>query len=69
MRAEKGDKLCTHGRTVGQQDRFAEVVEVMGNDGAPPYRVRYDDGHETVLSPGPDSVIEHQAGSPEPGRG
>lgn len=57
MRAKTGDQLITHGRTVGQHDRVAEIVEVLGHDGEPPYRVRDEDGHETVCSPGPDSVV------------
>jgi Domain of unknown function (DUF1918) len=61
MQAEKGDKLLVHGRTVGQHDRTVEIVEVLGEDGQPPYRVRADDGHESVMSPGPDSVIRHPA--------
>ncbi|MDB1088985.1 DUF1918 domain-containing protein [Streptomyces sp. ACA25] len=60
MRAKSGDRVVTHGRTVGRHDRTAEVVEVLGEDGAPPYRVRTEDGHETVLSPGPDTVVEHR---------
>ncbi|MEU7280715.1 DUF1918 domain-containing protein [Streptomyces sp. NPDC045431] len=60
MHASKGDKLTVHGRTVGQHDRTAEVVEVLGKDGNPPYRVRFEDGHETVMSPGPDSVVRHE---------
>jgi hypothetical protein len=63
MHASKGDKLTVHGRHVGQHDRTAEVVEVLGRDGNPPYRVRFEDGHETVMSPGPDSVVRHK----EPG--
>ncbi|WP_431781405.1 DUF1918 domain-containing protein [Streptomyces chumphonensis] len=59
MHAEKGDKLLVHGRVVGQHDRTAEIVEVLGPQGEPPYRVRFDDGHETVMSPGPDSVVRH----------
>lgn len=35
MHANTGDKLLVHGRTVGQHDRFAEVVEVLGQDGTP----------------------------------
>ncbi|MER5772543.1 DUF1918 domain-containing protein [Streptomyces sp. NPDC001985] len=57
MRAQVGDQLLVHGRTVGQHDRVAEVVEVLGPEGAPPFRVRFEDGHETVMSPGPDCVI------------
>ncbi|MEU9603818.1 DUF1918 domain-containing protein [Streptomyces sp. NPDC048057] len=58
MHANVGDKLVVHGRTVGHHDRTAEVVDVLGEDGAPPYRVRFDDdGHECLVSPGPDTVV------------
>ncbi|MGW4565475.1 DUF1918 domain-containing protein [Streptomyces sp. NPDC004561] len=57
MRASVGDRLLVHGRIVGQQDRTAEIIEVLGENGAPPYRVRFEDGHETLMSPGPDTVI------------
>ncbi|GGX91200.1 DUF1918 domain-containing protein [Streptomyces minutiscleroticus] len=60
MRARVGDQLVVHGRTVGQHDRVAEVVEVLGADGAPPFRVRFEDGHEAVMSPGPDAEIRHR---------
>ncbi|MEU6059549.1 DUF1918 domain-containing protein [Streptomyces sp. NPDC047097] len=60
MHATVGDTLLVHGRTVGQHDRTAEVIEVLGHDGEPPYRVRFrDDGHEALMSPGPDSVVRH----------
>lgn len=60
MQATVGDKLLVHGRIVGQHDRVAEVVEVLGSDGTPPYRVRFeDDGHEALMSPGPDTVVRH----------
>jgi len=47
-----------HGRTVGQSDHLVEIVEVRGSDGGPPYLIRYDDGHEAVVFPGPDAVVE-----------
>ncbi|MCX4960051.1 MULTISPECIES: DUF1918 domain-containing protein [Streptomyces] len=59
MRASVGDRLLVHGRTVGQHDRSAEIVEVLGPEGTPPYRVRFEDGHETLMSPGPDTVVRH----------
>jgi Domain of unknown function (DUF1918) len=34
-----------------------------GPAGAPPYRVRTEDGHETIMFPGPDSVIGHRKAS------
>ncbi|UNO39099.1 DUF1918 domain-containing protein [Streptomyces sp. MST-110588] len=57
MHASVGDRLLVHGRIVGQHDRTAEIIEVLGADGTPPYRVRFEDGHETVMSPGPDTVV------------
>lgn len=35
MEAHTGDRLLMHGRTVGQHDRVAEIIEVLG-DGALP---------------------------------
>ncbi|MGW6836342.1 DUF1918 domain-containing protein, partial [Streptomyces sp. NPDC054949] len=31
----------------------------LGENGTPPYRVRFQDGHEAVMSPGPDCVVKH----------
>ncbi|MEV7232666.1 DUF1918 domain-containing protein [Streptomyces sp. NPDC051020] len=59
MEAHAGDRLLTHGRTVGQHDRVAEILEVLGEKGAPPYRVRSEDGHEHLVSPGPDTIVQH----------
>ncbi|MCX4849126.1 DUF1918 domain-containing protein [Streptomyces sp. NBC_00893] len=59
MEAHAGDRLLMHGRTVGQHDKVAEIVEVLGAGGTPPYRVRFEDGHEHLISPGPDSVVQH----------
>lgn len=61
MQASVGDRIVVHGRIVGQHDRVAEVIEVLGENGSPPYRVRFEDGHETLMSPGPDSVVRHVA--------
>lgn len=66
MRANTGDRLLVHGRVVGEHDREAEIVEVLGPDGEPPFRVRFDDGHEAVMSPGPDSVVQARKKSKRP---
>ena len=60
MQAIVGDRLIVHGRTVGQADRTGEIIDIRGQDGAPPYLVRFSDGHESVIFPGPDCVIEHK---------
>ncbi len=59
MHAEVGDKVVVHGRTVGTADRSGTVVEARGADG--PYLVRFDDGHESLVFPGPDVSIESHA--------
>ncbi|QPP09776.1 DUF1918 domain-containing protein [Streptomyces bathyalis] len=66
MRANTGDRLLMHGRVVGEHDREAEIVEVLGHNGEPPFRVRFDDGHEAVVSPGPDSVVQERKKSKRP---
>ncbi|MFB7873814.1 MULTISPECIES: DUF1918 domain-containing protein [unclassified Nocardia] len=60
MHANVGDRLVVHGRTVGRTDQTGEIVEIRGSDGAPPYVVRFEDGHEGLMFPGPDSVIVPQ---------
>ncbi len=62
MRAKVGDRLHIHGRVTGAPDQLAEVIEVRGQDGAPPYLVRHDDGHETLVFPGTDTSVEHPQG-------
>jgi hypothetical protein len=47
------------GHIVGQSERIDEIVEVRGAGGEPPYLVRFDDGHTSLVFPGPDAVIEH----------
>lgn len=58
MKAMQGDRIIVRGRTVESSDRHGEILEVRGEDGAPPYFVRFDDGHESVLFPGGDFVVE-----------
>jgi hypothetical protein len=58
MTAKQGDRIIIHGRTVGAGDRHGEVLEARGKDGAPPYAVRFDDGHEALIFPGGDFMIE-----------
>ncbi|RJL34362.1 DUF1918 domain-containing protein [Bailinhaonella thermotolerans] len=57
MRAAVGDRLLVHGATVGERDRHGEIIEVRGPAGAPPYVVRFEDGHTGLVFPGPDAVV------------
>ncbi|WP_157001686.1 DUF1918 domain-containing protein [Agromyces laixinhei] len=58
MHATVGERLIIHGKQVGQAARRGEILEVRGDEGGPPYLVRFDDGHETLLYPGADCEIE-----------
>ncbi|MFC0843142.1 MULTISPECIES: DUF1918 domain-containing protein [Streptomyces] len=60
MRATEGDQLVQHGRVVGQHDKTGEIVQVLGENGAPPYRVRFPDGHESIMAPGPDCAVRSE---------
>lgn len=59
MRAEVGDQLHVSGHKVGWPDQTAEIISVRGADGTPPYVVRFPDGHESLVFPGPDASVEH----------
>jgi hypothetical protein len=67
MHATIGDRLHVHGNAVGRADRTGEILEVRGPDGAPPYVVRFDDGHTGLIFPGPDAEVEARAARPGPG--
>ncbi|MFI6444608.1 DUF1918 domain-containing protein [Kitasatospora sp. NPDC050543] len=59
MHAVVGDQLHIHSRAVGMVDRTGEITEVRGPNGEPPYLVRFTDGHEGLIYPGPDCLVEH----------
>ncbi|MHB1614155.1 MAG: DUF1918 domain-containing protein [Actinomycetes bacterium] len=59
MHASVGDKIVVHSRHVGERDRHGVILEVHGPDGAPPFVVRWSDGHEDTFVPSADSSIEH----------
>ena len=59
MQANVGDRLVVKGHHIGDPDRHAVVLEVHGQSGAPPYLVRWSDGHESVFVPSSDAIVEH----------
>ena len=59
LRAANGDRLIVRGHRVGEKRRDGDIIEVLGDDGAPPYVVRWlDDGRVTRVFPGSDSYVE-----------
>jgi hypothetical protein len=59
MQTSAGQRIVIRGQSVGAPERHGEILEVRGTDGGPPYYVRFDDGHESLVYPGPDCVLEH----------
>ncbi len=60
MKANIGDKIVVRGHHVGEPDIDAEILEIRGPDGAPPYLVRWsEDGREGLYFPGPDAQLVH----------
>lgn len=65
MYAIKGDRLLVQGSRAGDPLRDGEIIAVRGDDGAPPYLVRWtDDGHVSLTYPGPETWIQHFVHAP-----
>lgn len=59
MKARVGDRLVIKGHRIHEPDRDAEILEVRGPGGEPPYRIRWSDsGRDTLIFPGSDALIE-----------
>ncbi len=56
-RIEPGDIVETSGRHVGDTRRIGEIVAVLGDDDRVHFRVRWQDGHESILYPGEGTTI------------
>lgn len=55
-----GDRIVIKGHHVGEHERDGEILEVLGEDGGPPYLVRWsDDGHVSEFFPSSDAHVEH----------
>jgi hypothetical protein len=60
MHASVGDRIVIRSQHEGEHDRDGEVLEVHGENGAPPFLVRWsDDGHTSLLFPSADAYIAH----------
>lgn len=57
MHANVGDQLVIESRRVDLPRQQGEIVQVRGDDGEPPYVVRWADGHEGLMFPGPDAHV------------
>lgn len=60
MHAKPGDHLVVTSHRVGEAAQDAEVLEVRGEKGEPPYYVRWSDGHESLVFPGQDTIVKRR---------
>jgi len=51
--ARKGDLIVVNPPRVGGPPREGEIIEVLEGDLRVQYRVRWNDGHESLFAPGP----------------
>ena len=51
MEAKKGDEIVVDAVHLGEPRREGEILEVIDRGGVVHYRVRWDDGHESVFFP------------------
>jgi hypothetical protein len=65
LHARPGDRLVVRGHHQGERQRDGEILKVLGDNGAPPYLVRWEDGHESEVFPGSDIFVEHFGESQE----
>lgn len=60
LRAQVGDRLVIRRHRVGEPDRDAEILEVRGAEGSPPFVVRWaDDDRVGFVLPGSDAFVQH----------
>ena len=66
VNASAGDWLIV--KTRGEHERRGVILAVRA-DGSPPYTVRWtDDGHESVVFPGPDAIVMSASAMGKKGR-
>lgn len=63
MHASVGDELTVKGRHQGDEDRHGVILEIHGENGSPPYLVRWRDNHESIFFPSSGTVLEHHPAS------
>jgi hypothetical protein len=52
MSGKVGERIVVESETVGTPSREGEILEVIEGEVGVRYRIRWDDGHESVLTPG-----------------
>jgi len=59
-----GDVVVVSGHRVGDHERLGQILEVLGEGDHAHYRVRWDDGAESIFYPGSDATIRPSRKTP-----
>jgi hypothetical protein len=67
INAKTGDRIEVESESVGTPTREGEILEVMQGELSVRYRIRWQDGHESVFTPsgGTARIIPKRARSPK----
>ena len=57
MHAPVGDEIVVDPTRPGAPHREGEILEILESGGVTHYRVRWDDGHESVFFPSSDAHV------------
>jgi hypothetical protein len=54
---QAGDIVEVSPHRVGEAPRTGEILEVLGGAAQPHFRVRWEDGHESIFYPSSDATV------------
>lgn len=58
--ARMGDTVQVVGHRVGDAPASGEIIQVLGQPGSTHFRIRWEDGRESLLYPGTDIAVIRQ---------
>ncbi len=57
-RVRRGDLIVVDGHRAGEGRRTGRIMEVLRGPGHEHYRVRWEDGHESIVYPSNDTIVK-----------
>jgi Domain of unknown function (DUF1918) len=64
MAFEVGNRVVAESESTDRRPRPGVIEEVLRGDPAPRYRIRWDDGHETIYTPAGGALRAEQRSRP-----
>lgn len=67
MELKAGDRVVVESESAERPPRSGTVEEVLASEPSPRYRIRWDDGHESIYTPAAGALTRAEAGDESPG--